>query len=115
VSAEERAAVEARLARDPQFKATAAEMTELMALLKTGERTISQPLSARLNERLAKKVNQKTEAMSAQSLLSASVTGDITADEAKRVQHMISKDSYAARELQSLKTFSATLKRGERT
>lgn len=110
---EERVAIERRLAEDPKLKALSAELSELLTLLKQGERPVTDTMVATLRERINKQVAQVTDEVTVRALVAASLTGDVNSREKELVEQYLAKHPSGRAELASLKNFNAVLSKGE--
>jgi anti-sigma factor RsiW len=112
ISPEERAAVERLLASDASRQNLVRELGNLLNVLKQGNRPVSDHLVAQLRERMALAMASEAK-LSAKTIMAASVSGDITAQERATLQKYFTETPAAKQELGALRALNSVLKKGE--
>jgi len=111
---EERIAVERFLAASGDAETEMRELKALLTLLAQGARPVTAALLAELRQRVERAASAASTPETSAYLLSASLTGDMGADELKRLDSYLASHPEAHRELKALGEFSRFLTQGQR-
>lgn len=112
LSAEERTAVERRLAEDAGFKAQLNDLRSLLTVLRQGERPVTPAMLAELKERIALFLSQQAETIPVAQLIAAGAVNDLDENERRAVEKLLNDNPKARKELESLKALNAFLEKG---
>jgi hypothetical protein len=112
LSAEERTAVERRLAEDAGFKAQLNDLRSLLTVLRQGERPVTPVMLAELKERIALFLSQQAETIPVAQLIAAGAVNDLDENERRAVEKLLNDNPKARKELESLKALNAFLEIG---
>jgi hypothetical protein len=112
ISADERTAVERRLAEDPALSAKLNDLRNLLPLLRRGERQVTPAMLAELKDRIALLLSNKEEIVPIAQLLAAGTANDLSEQEQQSVQKLLKENPQALKEFKSLQAFSQFLDNG---
>lgn len=115
VAANERLAVELLLATNASARALEQDLRALLVTLKAGEKPVKATLLNALRERLKAALDATSKQQAMQTLLSGSLSNDLSSRERGQLESHLVAHPQAAVEIQSLRTLSDSLKSGELT